>query len=114
MVAVFGWVMVTGMDCNPADILSSPKQDIEIRLVNLDDLPVHLFLDGQTFPCCQVPAGGSRIEHRMLALLDGVNVSAGRNGDILTRDACLLTANSNPEGKVSILYSSAGLACMDW
>ncbi len=113
-------LMVMASECgDTVDALAGPgaTKNIAIKLINGDDLAVHLFVDSETFPCCQVQPQASRTVNRTMATFDGVSITAGRNGEILTRTACVVSVNSGgafETGTASVVYSSAGLACSGW
>lgn len=110
-------LMVMAGDCGdvPSKPLSSDK-DIEILFHNADPLAVHMFLgDGQTFPCCQVPSQGTRVEHVMMAIGNSVHLHAGRNGELLVfRKVCTLGQQGYDAGSVSVVYFDGALSCMGW
>ena len=86
-----------------------------VRLVNNDDTPVHLFTDvnHETFPCCQLAAGGSReitFSHEKEAH-GSTSFSAGRNGTILTTVACTLYSQA---AVVDVVFANGQLTCFGW
>jgi hypothetical protein len=75
---------LTASCSDEGELLITPGTEITVTLRNQDTLPTHLFFNTETFPCCRVEPGESRIVTFEVAHPGGVmSFSAGRNGQPL-------------------------------
>lgn len=88
-----------------------------MTLNNLDSTPVHMFSPGETFPCCQLNAGGARsvtVRYEVGAST-GIQFSAGRNGVIGATTTCRPLNGGAFPSTASVNYTSSGaLGCIGW
>jgi hypothetical protein len=68
--------------------LDGPQATIEITLTNSSQSDVHLFVVGESFPCCKVQAGGSRTRSQSLHRGGSLQFNAGRNGTHFPAETC--------------------------
>ena len=96
--------------------LDDPGRDIIVTAVNAGGQPVHLFLGtgigtNETFPCCQVSAGGSRAVTLQLHVGGRVNITAGRNGNIIQTSHCTVTQGQFDSRTKTITWNDPGFSC---
>lgn len=103
-------LLASGACGNKNDLTGADQVTLSIRLVNGDVLPTHLFGAGETFPCCQVAAGGNRTLTESLRRGTTRSYQAGRNGEILASVSCRVDLASTGE-TVSVTWNGTALAC---
>lgn len=111
VLVLLSWVSLTADLC-VGDPQAPEHGIIDVDLVNGDQAPVHLFVGGETFPCCQVQAGGSRRASN-LDVVEGRSVEfrAGRNGEILATASCRVVRSLSIETTPTVTWTGQGLVC---
>lgn len=109
MAADCGGDQVAGLVGGLAD-----NKDVQVTLSNTDGQPVHLFLHGEDFPCCQVASGGTRTVTVLMTPGGSVTFWAGRNGETLTTRTCTLTDTGWNSAHATVTFSGGGLTCSGW
>jgi hypothetical protein len=91
---------------------SYDRTSIGVSLRNLSDAPVHMFISGETFPCCQVGSGDTRSVTVSVPDSDPkASFRVGRNGSVFSEITC--QAKPGGSGR-AVTFSGAGLACVSW
>lgn len=89
---------------------SSDTVTLSVQHVNADVQPIHLFGQGETFPCCQVVAGASRTREYSIARGTSLVFRAGRNGEIVGSISCTVDLASSGD-TATVTWTGAGLGC---
>jgi len=94
-------------------IAPTQSQIVTVILENKDNQPAHLFSawHSESFPCCQVAPGGDRSVQLSTQQGYDVEVSAGRNGQILTTKKCNVTVQHVSSHFLTATYRSSGWTC---
>jgi hypothetical protein len=89
------------------------SQIVTVILENKDNQPAHLFSawHSESFPCCQVAPGGDRSVKLSTQQGDDVEVSAGRNGQIISTKNCQVTVQHVSSHFLTATYRSSGWSC---
>ena len=91
--------------------LNDPGREITITLANVDAQPTHLFLGDETFPCCQVAAGGGRQLVGIHAVGGQYRATAGRNGAVIVGITCTITQVNFDQRRAGAAFTGTGWTC---
>jgi hypothetical protein len=107
LISFLGLMFLLGAKCsddNPSGLAESFTA--RISLENADGaLATHLFLPGESFPCCQVPPGGGRTTPMPLIQLQGYTFQAGRNETILDSVTCFVERNAKVSDSFGVRWT---------
>jgi hypothetical protein len=107
-------------DKGGSESLTHPGDDEDAILVLFQNQTaelVHLFGEGETFPCCQLGPNGSRELHRNAKEAGGDTFTfrAGRNGQIIASGQCTTTrAMMNGDEIGRVVWDGAAIQCIGW
>ena len=121
-IALASMASVCGTGTGPTSIHAGQNVSKQVRLVNTESEAVHLFKENESFPCCQVEAGGAR--EVTVTWFDRINddtdntftheFRAGRNGAIVSTRACTVTAVGGQATVLRVVFEGGALACSGW